>query len=190
MQPLGNDRWRAQIPISRMTTHVFTIEAWVDHFGTWQGDLAKKVDAKQDVSVDLKIGARLIEEALPHVASKDDEPLRKTAATLSGPTAAARRVEVALDSRLGERMRAAVDMRLATRYRKELRVQVDSAKSAFSAWYEMFPRSASPDPKRPGTLRDVEARLDVRGGHGLRRAVPAADPSRSARRTARARTTP
>src|ERR671934_2059431 len=25
------------------------------------------------------------------------------------------------------------------------------------AWYELFPRSASPDPKRPGTLRDVAA---------------------------------
>ena len=36
---------------------------------------------------------------------------------------------------------------------------VDREKAGFSAWYELFPRSCSPDPSRPGTLRDCEARL-------------------------------
>ncbi|HEX4214219.1 MAG TPA: alpha-amylase family glycosyl hydrolase, partial [Candidatus Dormibacteraeota bacterium] len=49
--------------------------------------------------------------------------------------------------------------RLATRRRPELAVTVDPELAAFSAWYELFPRSASPDPDRPGTLADVEARL-------------------------------
>ena len=31
--------------------------------------------------------------------------------------------------------------------------------AAFSSWYELFPRSASPEPGRPGTLRDVIDRL-------------------------------
>jgi starch synthase (maltosyl-transferring) len=167
MEPLINDRWRAHIPISQMTPHVFTIEAWIDRFGTWQSDLAKKVEAGQDVALDLLAGARLIEEALPHVATRDAEPLRKTGATLSRPTAPARRIEVALDKRLGERMRAAVDMRLATRYRRELRIQVDAPKAAYSTWYEMFPRSASADPKRAGTFRDVEARLAYVAGMGF-----------------------
>jgi starch synthase (maltosyl-transferring) len=167
MEPLVNDRWRAHIPISRMASHLFTIEAWIDHFGTWQSDLARKVESGQDIVLDLLVGARLIEEALPHVPTKDADALRKTAATLSGPTAPARRIEAALDKRLGERMRAAVDMRLATRYRRELRIQMDAPKAAFSAWYEMFPRSSSPDPKRPGTFRDVEARLAYVAGMGF-----------------------
>jgi starch synthase (maltosyl-transferring) len=41
---------------------------------------------------------------------------------------------------------------------KELTVIVDRPRASFSAWYEMFPRSAGPAGKH-GTLQDVEARL-------------------------------
>jgi starch synthase (maltosyl-transferring) len=37
----------------------------------------------------------------------------------------------------------------------EFEVEVDSPAVRASAWYELFPRSTSPDPHRPGTLRDV-----------------------------------
>ena len=36
---------------------------------------------------------------------------------------------------------------------------VDREKARFSAWYEVFPRSCSPEPGRHGTLRDCEAML-------------------------------
>ena len=39
-------------------------------------------------------------------------------------------------------------------------VVVDPRRAGFSAWYELFPRSASPDPKRHGTFHDVVERLD------------------------------
>ena len=39
------------------------------------------------------------------------------------------------------------------------RLFADPARARFSAWYELFPRSASPDPRRPGTLADVERLL-------------------------------
>ncbi len=39
-------------------------------------------------------------------------------------------------------------------------VVVDPELARFSTWYELFPRGASPDPGRPGTLADVRARLD------------------------------
>jgi starch synthase (maltosyl-transferring) len=37
---------------------------------------------------------------------------------------------------------------------------VDPPRARFSAWYELFPRSASPDSTRHGTFRDVMDRLD------------------------------
>src|SRR5438128_3194054 len=46
-------------------------------------------------------------------------------------------------------------------------ITVDRERAGFSAWYELFPRSASPDPKRHGTLRDVMARLDYVSGLGF-----------------------
>ena len=42
---------------------------------------------------------------------------------------------------------------------KRLPLTVDRERAAFSAWYELFPRSTSPEPGRHGTFRDVEARL-------------------------------
>jgi starch synthase (maltosyl-transferring) len=167
MTELVNDRWLATFPAAQMTTYEFTIEAWIDHFAAWQRDLAKKVEAGQDVGLDLLIGAQLIERALPHAPAKDADPLRNAAAKLAGRTAIARRLEVAQDTELAARTRNAVDKRTVTRYDKELRVQVDEPMAAHSAWYEMFPRSASLDPKRAGTFRDVEARLPYVAGMGF-----------------------
>ncbi|HVS01241.1 MAG TPA: alpha-amylase family glycosyl hydrolase, partial [Thermoanaerobaculia bacterium] len=45
------------------------------------------------------------------------------------------------------------------RYPRVLPAVVDPPLARFGAWYELFPRSASPDPQRHGTFRDVEARL-------------------------------
>ena len=167
MTPLVNDRWRAAFLAGKMTTYVYTIEAWLDHFAQWQEDLAKKVEAEQDVSVDLLVGAAQLAEAAERAPSKDADVLRNASAKLRGKTAVQRRAETALDPELGARMREVADRRFAARYRRELRLQVDSPQAVFSTWYEMFPRSASPDPKRPGTFRDVEKRLSYVAGMGF-----------------------
>ena len=44
---------------------------------------------------------------------------------------------------------------------------VDREKARFSAWYEMFPRSSSPQPGRHGTLQDCIKRLDYVAGMGF-----------------------
>src|SRR6267378_3955894 len=51
------------------------------------------------------------------------------------------------------------DFSQEVRYERELGVVVDPARARFGAWYEMFPRSCTADPKRPGTFRDCAARL-------------------------------
>jgi starch synthase (maltosyl-transferring) len=166
MEPLVNDRWHASFTCDRMTPYVYTIEAWVDPFARWRDGLAKKAEAGQDVTVDLLVGARLIEEAVAR-AGKEADALRNTAAKLSARTAVARRVEVALDEGLALRMRDLADRRYATRYHRELAIKVDPPDAVYSTWYEMFPRSASPDSARPGTFRDVEDRLGYVAGMGF-----------------------
>jgi starch synthase (maltosyl-transferring) len=59
------------------------------------------------------------------------------------------------------------DRRRAVRYRRELAVEAAPARAGFSAWYEMFPRSAAPEPGRHGTFADVEARLPYVAGMGF-----------------------
>jgi len=63
MRPLVNDRWRATFTAEELGRYQFTIEAWVDHFRSWQRDMFKRVAAGQNVDVDLLIGAELAREA-------------------------------------------------------------------------------------------------------------------------------
>ena len=52
-----NDRWRATFAVHEIGRYVYTIRGWVDRFQTWRHDLAKRVAAGVDVTVDLLIGS-------------------------------------------------------------------------------------------------------------------------------------
>jgi starch synthase (maltosyl-transferring) len=140
MEPLGNDEWRASFPLAAIGRYEYSVSAWVDRFRTWQHDLEKRVDAGQDVTVDLQIGAEI---AAASVASAPK--------TLS--------VEQALDAKFIDEVERNPDRSLETES-DTYAVTVDPERARFSAWYELFPRSASPDPNRHGTLKDVVDRLD------------------------------
>src|SRR5919204_5161891 len=58
--PMGqpeNDRWVGTFPVAACGRYEFTVRACVDHFASWHRDLAKKLDAGQDVSQELLVGA-------------------------------------------------------------------------------------------------------------------------------------
>jgi starch synthase (maltosyl-transferring) len=59
------------------------------------------------------------------------------------------------------------DRRFATELASPLPLVVDPEHARFSAWYELFPRSTSPDPRRPGTLKDCLERLPYVAGMGF-----------------------
>ncbi|HEV7716831.1 MAG TPA: maltotransferase domain-containing protein, partial [Steroidobacteraceae bacterium] len=52
-----------------------------------------------------------------------------------------------------------IDNEIVVQYEPPLTVEVDRELARFSAWYEMFPRSAAATPGVHGTLADCEARL-------------------------------
>ena len=70
------------------------------------------------------------------------------------------------------------DRRFESRFERELEAVVDPVLARFGAWYELFPRSAA---RKRGTARHARAIASapaaVRFATGLRRALPAADPS-------------
>ncbi|HYI21626.1 MAG TPA: alpha-1,4-glucan--maltose-1-phosphate maltosyltransferase [Candidatus Limnocylindrales bacterium] len=151
MEPLGNDRWRASFALEHVGRYEYSIAAWVDRFRTWQHDLAKRVEAGQDVTVDLQIGAAMVEEAAARAEGDDADHLKAAAQHLT----AAR----GLNAHLLEVVERHPDRAHETTLDRPLTVTVDPVRAGFSAWYELFPRSASPDPKRHGTFDDVIARL-------------------------------
>ncbi|MCX7624452.1 MAG: alpha-1,4-glucan--maltose-1-phosphate maltosyltransferase [Thermomicrobium sp.] len=153
---VSNDRWRARFVLSELGVWEYTAVAWIDRFATWRRDLRKRIEAGQDIAVDLLIGAELVETFAASAAEPDAAWLRAAATRLRGGPDA---VELALSPELAERMQRADPRRFATAYGRILRVVVDRERARFSTWYELFPRSCAPEPGRHGTFRDCEAWL-------------------------------
>jgi starch synthase (maltosyl-transferring) len=158
---LVNDRWEGFFLVTEMGHYVYTLEAWVDRFKTWRGDLAKKVAAGQDVSVDILIGADLVKDAVALAAEADGRKLTDWVVRLERQSHSAldSAFFTLMDDELMPVMQKYPDRRFATVYEKELEVVVDRAKARFSSWYEMFPRSCACEPGKHGTFKDCEAFL-------------------------------
>ncbi|MDX1520244.1 MAG: alpha-1,4-glucan--maltose-1-phosphate maltosyltransferase [Anaerolineae bacterium] len=157
MQPLVNDRWQAEFIVTEMGRYRYTVQGWIDRFKSWSRDLAKRVEAGQDVSVELLIGAELIEAASARASGDDAAKLQTYAAALR--SGGEEGVYQALSPTLAKLMYRYDDRRFAHTYPTELAVIVDPEYARFSAWYELFPRSFSPEPGEHGTFKDVEAQL-------------------------------
>ena len=156
MKLLGNDRWRGEFSVAESGRYQYTVEGWIDRFGTWRKDLQKRIAAKQDVSVDLLIGAGLIEAAAGRAKGEDAKVLLDWAQRLRGSKQDESQKSIALDADLLKLIQLYPERELATQYNKRLTVIVDREKAGFSAWYELFPRSCSAERNRHGTLQDCE----------------------------------
>jgi starch synthase (maltosyl-transferring) len=53
---LVNDRWRGSFEVNEIGNYYYTLQAWVDRFKSWRHGFAKKVDAGQDVALELLAG--------------------------------------------------------------------------------------------------------------------------------------
>jgi starch synthase (maltosyl-transferring) len=163
LRPAVNDRWEARFDPPRAGLYELHIQGWVDHFLTWSTELERRVEAGQDVALELEAGAAMVLEAAARAGEADAERLLRLAARLR-PRGGERVAQSATLQRLMERY---ADRAQATCTERPVKVLVERERARFSAWYECFPRSASPDASRPGTLRDVEARLDYVAGMGF-----------------------
>jgi starch synthase (maltosyl-transferring) len=167
MRLLGNDRWRGAFRVEKEGKHEYTLRGWVNHFASWRRDLKKRLHAGQDVAAEVLVGAHLAEEAAGRAPEAEAAVLREWAQRLRQERPTADKVALALDEEI-ERVvtRYPAEDRVTT-YPKVLTVVVDRERARFSTWYELFPRSCSAEAGRPGTFRDVEARLPYVAGMGF-----------------------
>ncbi len=171
MRELGNDRWGGQFTVTSAGIYEYTIEAWVDHFKSWRRDLAKRLEAGHDVTVDLLTGARWVEEAVeratgfPADAAALSETARRIRSRDPEPGGAPNgqndlaAVRAALDPDVAALMEKYPDRRFSNTCDRPRIAVVDREKARFSAWYELFPRSCATSTGQHGTFKDCEARL-------------------------------
>jgi starch synthase (maltosyl-transferring) len=148
MTPIGNDRWAADLTLNQLGRFVYTIEAWIDPLATW---IARAQPADRPIGIELLrlareacTGARdrsVIGDALQRL-KQEDQPFSE----IFHPN------NIAVIRRWGPREHV-------TRLTVELPLWIDPERARFSTWYELFPRSASREPDRHGTFRDVAAQL-------------------------------
>jgi starch synthase (maltosyl-transferring) len=158
MSPIVNDRWKASFEVSEMGRYVFTVEAWVDQFKTWRRDLARKVEAGLDVSVDLESGSQLIQAASSRATGSDQKQLLEFSQFLQTRNDSGLKIQLALDPDLTELLLRFPPRAEATRFERELPVLVERSKARFSSWYEMFPRSCG-EGRTHGTFKDCQKHL-------------------------------
>ena len=162
MRPLVNDRWQGEFPVHALGFHRFTFEAWVDHFLTWHRDLKKRVDggaSEEELRVQLLIGLGYLRDAAQRAGDRDRRKLEPFIAALESADAIDETIEDLRSEDLLALMWRNAERKFVTRYPRELLIEVDRPRAAFSAWYELFPRSAATEEGRHGTFRDVEEQL-------------------------------
>ena len=168
MDFLTNDRWRGYFVVTKPGNFFYTVEAWVNHFESWRKDFKRKLQARQNIAVDLRVGASLVESYTRRLTGFDAERLRQFADDLrNGESSAGSTIaERALDDSMAELVNRHSDRSDATIYR-ELRVTVDRELARFGAWYELFPRSCAREAGRHGTFRDLDSELERIGRMGF-----------------------
>jgi starch synthase (maltosyl-transferring) len=156
------DRWSAPVVLDRMGRWVYTVEAWADLYDTWCAELHVKLEAGQEVGVELLEGAVLLEAAAASAAAPAAGRRRLLGAAARLRDTGLPEVERALPAfgaGVRELMATLVEHLERTRYPRALEVVVDRERARFAAWYEMFPRSQATEPGRAGTFADAERRL-------------------------------
>ncbi|RYH02619.1 alpha-1,4-glucan--maltose-1-phosphate maltosyltransferase [Salipiger sp. IMCC34102] len=151
MRKITNDRWGTEIVFSDTGPAFFTVLGWRDVWGTWARDTGKKIDAGQDVGVEMQEAQQILGEMTPpRGQAKTHKALVKAAK--SGDAATLLSEETA-------GFMALHGPRANLTRSEQVPVWVDRERAAFSAWYELFPRSQGADGQH-GTFRDVIGKLD------------------------------
>ena len=179
MRQDANDRWSASFDVDTLGRWEYSVEAWIDRFGSWREDLRKKFAAAQDVNSELLEGAAMIRRAaagqqataapVAGRTSPDDRQawLLGRAFLLEGPDDQELKVAVALAETLATAMAERPDRSASTTFAPVLPLTVERPRARFSTWYELFPRSAGPSAERSGTFDDVARRLPDIAGMGF-----------------------
>jgi starch synthase (maltosyl-transferring) len=165
MKACGNDVWSGSFHVDLLGAWRFSIMGWIDHFESWAADLRKRIAAPGELApgeipLALRTGAILLQQGASRAHGAEARKLSQAARALE--LLAEHEMEPGeypVSEETHRLMAAHPDLSHATQYDMEIPVWVDRERARLSAWYEMFPRSASPVPGQHGTFTDVERQL-------------------------------
>ncbi|MBD3420673.1 MAG: DUF3416 domain-containing protein [Chitinivibrionales bacterium] len=166
MRHLGNDRWEAEFTVDEQSIYLYQVTGWIDAYASWRKGIRKKLDAGQDVAIDIKAGLELIMQAVKRAGGADAQRLGDLASQIDSMQDVARATLQATSDEVGLLMDQYPDRTSATAG-NEFMVTVEPQLALYSTWYELFPRSCTDDPSRHGTFKDCEIQLTRIAGMGF-----------------------
>ncbi|MEO8805978.1 MAG: alpha-1,4-glucan--maltose-1-phosphate maltosyltransferase [Burkholderiaceae bacterium] len=160
MEPLGNDRWRAEFAAEVMGVWQYTVHGRVDPFLSWRHDFGRRIDL-DDVRVAALSGASLMAEAADRAQATGEDKLllawsRELIAALDAHATIDVLKQIGLDEGRGLIAQRHPDLRHASTEAGIFDVTVERERARYSSWYEFFPRSAAGDASRHGSFADCE----------------------------------
>lgn len=155
----GLDLWRGTLRLEENTGYFYTIEASTDLFETWWQETGKKLDAAQEIGVELLEGRALVAEALERTAGNDRRQISRALADFDNAAGDDEKTELLRSPLLRSIIARWPDRARSARYGRELEVIVDRVRARFASWYEIFPRSQGVVEGRSATFADCEKRL-------------------------------
>ena len=153
-----NDRWETAFEPELTGFYNFKVTGWVDHFRTWQKGLRKKYEAGQDISVEILIGAEMLEKVVQNADTADKIILNNWIADLRNSPVTEALLAFATGNEISTMMCKYRDTSLDSES-AEYQFETERKKAAFSTWYELFPRSAASGEQQHGTFQDVKRLL-------------------------------
>ena len=157
LAPLENDRWRGAFPVERIGRYEYRVAAWLDRFGGFRRDFQKKLDAGVAAPVDVQEGCNLIAAAAEAADGELQAGLQALAAALKSAKAPKRQSLLMAPETTALMERADNQPHRLASQRQW--VDAERLSAQFASWYELFPRSQTPDPSRHGSFADVVERL-------------------------------
>lgn len=142
LAPVGGDRWEGEVVVAEVGLHQLVFEAWTDRYAGWRRDVVKRAQVGQDLTAEMEVGARLLDELAGWATDGAVRGRLTTAA--AGLRRTSCTDQVRLSAGLDD---AAVDASQAVLAQWDRSsaapcpLWVDRERGGFSAWYELFPRS-------------------------------------------------
>jgi len=124
----------------------------------WQHGISKKIESKQDVSVELLDGLYFINKCFRKATAKEKTYLNKIKNIFSDKNFYKQAIKESVSDKFKKIFIKYPEKKLSNNS-KVFKVFVDRKKARFSTWYEFFPRSASQKKGKHGTFKDCEKLL-------------------------------
>lgn len=167
MREIGNDEWEAGFQPLRLGAHAYKVRAWRDEWSSFCEHLRKKLQAGQDLDLEVEEGRQMLAQARSGMHASDTDAAgcidRFLKSAAPGQPQAA---EQLLSAELAHAMHLS-DQRLFETDSIIFPLTVDRRQARYANWYELFPRSQAKVAGRHGTLCDVIERLPAIAAMGF-----------------------